>query len=428
MKIAVVGLGYVGLPLSLQFARSCVSVLGIDVDPKKVEVINRGRSYIKHIQHAAIAELLSSGKFSVSTDFSRIKEVEAVIICVPTPLTKNREPDVSFIMETGRSIAPHLAKGALVVLESTTYPGTTDEELRDVLEEGSGMKAGLDFHLAFSPEREDPANEQSKVKQIPKVVGGYTPACLERAMALYGWAIDTLVPVSSCRAAEATKLLENIFRSVNIALVNELKIVYAAMGIDIWEVINAAKNKPFGFMPFYPGPGLGGHCIPIDPFYLTWKAREYGQHTRFIELAGEINTRMPEHVVHRVADALNSQRKSLKGSRVLVLGLAYKPNVDDERQSPSYVLMDLLQERGAELAYYDPYVPVIKPTREHRQFAGIKSVEWNRTTIQNFDVVLIATNHSCVNYQNLADWARCIVDTRNAMSGTHLPLGKVWKA
>jgi len=428
MKIAVVGLGYVGLPLSLQFARSCVSVFGIDVDPKKVELLNNGQSYIKHIEESVIAELLSSGKFSVSTDFSRIKEVEAVIICVPTPLTKNREPDVSFIMETGRSIAPHLAKGALVVLESTTYPGTTDEELRDVLEEGSGMKAGLDFHLAFSPEREDPANEQSKVKQIPKVVGGYTPACLERAMALYGWAIDTLVPVSSCRAAEATKLLENIFRSVNIALVNELKIVYAAMGIDIWEVINAAKTKPFGFMPFYPGPGLGGHCIPIDPFYLTWKAREYGQHTRFIELAGEINTRMPEHVVHRVADALNSQRKSLKGSRVLVLGLAYKPNVDDERQSPSYVLMDLLQERGAELAYYDPYVPVIKPTREHRQFAGIKSVEWNRTTIQNFDVVLIATNHSCVNYQNLADWAQCIVDTRNAMSGTHLPPGKVWKA
>ena len=428
MKIAVVGLGYVGLPLSLQFARSCVSVFGIDVDPKKVELLNNGQSYIKHIEESVIAELLSSGKFSVSTDFSRIKEVEAVIICVPTPLTKNREPDVSFIMETGRSIAPHLAKGALVVLESTTYPGTTDEELRDVLEEGSGMKAGLDFHLAFSPEREDPANEQSKVKQIPKVVGGYTPACLERAMALYGWAIDTLVPVSSCRAAEATKLLENIFRSVNIALVNELKVVYAAMGIDIWEVINAAKTKPFGFMPFYPGPGLGGHCIPIDPFYLTWKAREYGQHTRFIELAGEINTRMPEHVVHRVADALNSQRKSLKGSRVLVLGLAYKPNVDDERQSPSYVLMDLLQERGAELAYYDPYVPVIKPTREHRQFAGIKSVEWNRTTIQNFDVVLIATNHSCVNYQNLADWAQCIVDTRNAMSGTHLPLGKVWKA
>jgi UDP-N-acetyl-D-glucosamine dehydrogenase len=428
MKIAVVGLGYVGLPLSLQFARSCVSVLGIDIDPKKVELLNNGQSYIKHIEQAAIAELLGAGKFSASTDFSRINEVEAVIICVPTPLNKNREPDLSFIMETGRSIAPHLVKGALVVLESTTYPGTTDEELRVVLEEGSGMKAGADFHLAFSPEREDPANEQSKVKQIPKVVGGYTPACLDKAIALYSRAIDKLVPVSSCRAAEATKLLENIFRSVNIALVNELKIVYAAMGIDIWEVIEAAKTKPFGFMPFYPGPGLGGHCIPIDPFYLTWKAREYGQHTRFIELAGEINTRMPEHVVHRLADALNSQRKSVNGSKILVLGLAYKPNVDDERQSPSYVLMDLLHERGAEVAYYDPYMSVIKPTREHSHFAGRRSVEWNRATIEKFDAVLIATNHSCVNYQEIADWAQCIVDTRNAMSGTQVDPGKVWKA
>jgi UDP-N-acetyl-D-glucosamine dehydrogenase len=428
MKIAVVGLGYVGLPLSLQFARSCVSVLGIDVDPKKVELLNNGQSYIKHVEQSAIAEVIGSEKFSVSTDFSRIKEVEAVIICVPTPLTKNREPDLSFILETGRSIAPHLAKGALVVLESTTYPGTTDEELRGILEEGSGMKAGSDFHLAFSPEREDPANEQSKLKQVPKVVGGYTPACLEKAMKLYARAIDTLVPVSSCRAAEATKLLENIFRSVNIALVNELKMIYAAMGIDIWEVIEAAKTKPFGFMPFYPGPGLGGHCIPIDPFYLTWKAREYGQHTRFIELAGEINTRMPEHVIHRVADALNSQQKALNGSRVLVLGLAYKPNVDDERQSPSYVLMDFLRERGAEVAYYDPYVPIIKPTREHSHFVGRKSVKWNRSIIETFDLVLIATNHGCVNYQQLADWAQCIVDTRNAMSGTHVPSGKVWKA
>jgi UDP-N-acetyl-D-glucosamine dehydrogenase len=428
MKIAIVGLGYVGLPLSLQFARSCLSVLGIDLDPKKVELLNSGQSYIKHIASSAIAELVASGKFSASTDFSRVKEVEAVIICVPTPLTKNREPDLSFIMKTGRSIAPHLAKGALVVLESTTYPGTTDEELRLVLEEGSRMKAGMDFNLAFSPEREDPANEKSKVEKIPKVVGGYTPACLDKAIALYSRAIDKLVPVSSCRAAEATKLLENIFRSVNIALVNELKLIYAAMGIDIWEVINAAKTKPFGYMPFYPGPGLGGHCIPIDPFYLTWKAREYGQHTRFIELAGEINTRMPEHVVHRVADALNAQRKSLDGSRVLVLGLAYKPNVDDERQSPSYVLMDLLQERGAEVAYYDPYVPLIKPTREHTHWAGKKSVEWDRATIERFDVVLIATNHSRVNYQELADWARCIVDTRNVMSGTHVHPGKVWKA
>jgi UDP-N-acetyl-D-glucosamine dehydrogenase len=428
MKIAVVGLGYVGLPLSLQFARSCVSVLGLDVDASKVQLLNNSKSYIKHIEPSAIAELIRSGKFLASTDFSRIKEVEAVIVCVPTPLTKNREPDISFILDTGRAIAPHLRKSTLVVLESTTYPTTTDENLRAVLEEGSGMKAGTDFHLAFSPEREDPANRESNVKSIPKVVGGYTRTCLERAMALYGQAIDKLVPVSSCRVAEATKLLENVFRSVNIALVNELKLVYGAMGIDIWEVIEAAKTKPFGFMPFYPGPGLGGHCIPIDPFYLTWKAREHGQHTRFIELAGEINTRMPEHVVHRVGDALNSRRKSINGSRILVLGLAYKPNVDDERQSPSYVLMELLIERGAKVEYYDPYVPVIRPTREHSQFAGRKSVEWNRTTIESFDLVLIATNHSCVNYHDLADWAQCIVDTRNAMAGLSVAPGKVWKA
>ncbi len=428
MKIAVVGLGYVGLPLSLQFARSCVSVLGVDVDPTKVQLLNNGESYIKHILPSAVAELVKSGKFSASTDFSRIKEVEAVIVCVPTPLTKNREPDISFIVDTGRAIAPHLRKGTLVVLESTTYPTTTDEDLRAVLEEGSGMKAGTDFHLAFSPEREDPANEQSKVKLIPKVVGGYTPACLDRAMALYRTAIDTVVPVSSCRVAEATKLLENIFRSVNIALVNELKLVYAAMGIDIWEVIEAAKTKPFGFMPFYPGPGLGGHCIPIDPFYLTWKAREYGQHTRFIELAGEINTRMPEHVVHTVADALNTQCKAINGSKILILGLAYKPNVDDERESPSYVLMKLLTELGADVAYYDPYVPVIKSTREHPQFAGRKSVQWNRATIENFDVALIATNHSSVNYHELGEWARCIVDTRNAMARVDGASSKVWKA
>jgi UDP-N-acetyl-D-glucosamine dehydrogenase len=440
--VAVIGLGYVGLPLSLQFARSCTEVIGIDVDPQKVELINKGQSYIKHIASADIAELLTTKKFSASTDFSTIKEVEAVIICVPTPLNKNREPDISFVLETGRMIAPYLSSGKseirnpksetaakkLVVLESTTYPGTTDEDLRGVLEESSGLKAGVDFHLAFSPEREDPANDQSKVKSIPKVVGGYTPACLERAVALYSRAIDTIVPVSSCRVAEAAKLLENIFRSVNIALVNELKVVYAAMGIDIWEVIEAAKTKPFGFMPFYPGPGLGGHCIPIDPFYLTWKAREYGKHTRFIELAGEINTAMPENVVHCITDALNTQNKAIKGSRVLILGLAYKPNVDDERESPSYVLMDLLSERGAKLEYYDPYVPVIKLTREHSHWAGKKSVEWNRATIAGFDLVLIATNHSCVNYQDLADWAHCIVDTRNAMAPVKGVSGKVWKA
>src|SRR5262249_12018646 len=428
MKIAVVGLGYVGLPLALQFARSCVDVLGIDVDARKVRLLNNAQSYIKHIEELVIAELLRTRKFSASTDFSLIKEVEAVIICVPTPLNKNREPDLSFIMQTGRSIAPHLAKKALVVLESTTYPGTTDEELRVVLEEESRMKAGVDFHLAFSPEREDPANQQSNVKRIPKVVGGYTPTCLKHAIALYSRAVETVVPVSSCRFEEASKLLENIFRSVNIALVNELKIVYDAMGIDIWEVIHAAKTKPFGFMPFYPGPGLGGHCIPIDPFYLTWKAREYGKHTRFIELAGEINTAMPEPVVHRVVDALNARNKPVSRSRVLILGLAYKPNVDDERESPSYVLMNFLAERGAEVAYYDPYVPVIKPTRAHPQFTGRKSVEWDRATIENFDVVLIATNHSSVNYHELGDWARCIVDTRNAMAGVQVAPGKIWKA
>ncbi|HEY6152328.1 MAG TPA: nucleotide sugar dehydrogenase [Candidatus Udaeobacter sp.] len=428
MKIAVVGLGYVGLPLSLQFARSCTDVLGIDVDANKVEQLNNGRSYIDQIDHSAVEDLVRAGKFVASTDFGLIKTAEAVVVCVPTPLTKNREPDLSFIIQTGMSVAPHLAKGSLVVLESTTYPGTTEGEFRAVLEQSSGMKAGIDFHLAFSPEREDPGNGQSKVKRIPKVVGGYTPACRDKAMALYSRAIDTLVPVSSCRAAEATKLLENIFRSVNIALVNELKVVYDAMGIDVWEVIEAAKTKPFGFMAFYPGPGLGGHCIPIDPFYLTWKAREYHQHTRFIELAGEINTRMPEHVVHRLADALNSRQKSISGSRILVLGLAYKPNVDDERQSPSYVLMELLEQRHAEVDYYDPYIPVIKPTREHAQFAGKKSVEWNRTTIQKYDVVLIATNHSCVNYRDLADWSPCIVDTRNAMASIPASSGKIWKA
>jgi UDP-N-acetyl-D-glucosamine dehydrogenase len=427
MKIAVIGLGYVGLPLSLQFARSCVTVLGLDIDAEKVALLNKGQSYIKHIESSSLAEMVSSGKFSVTTEFSRVKEVEAVILCVPTPLNKNREPDISFILETGRAIAPHLTKGTLVVLESTTYPGTTDTDLRAVLEDGSGMKAGVDFHLAFSPEREDPGNDKSKVKVIPKVVGGYSPACLERAKTLYAQAVETLVPVSSCRVAEATKLLENIFRSVNIALVNELKLIYVAMGIDIWEVIEAAKTKPFGFMPFYPGPGLGGHCIPIDPFYLTWKAHEYGKHTRFIELAGEINTSMPEYVVHCVADALNARSKAIKGSRILILGLAYKPNVDDERESPSYVLMSLLSDRGAEVDYYDPYVPVIKPTREHSHFAGKKSIEWDRTTIASFDLVLIATNHSCVNYEELGQWAQCIVDTRNAMAGV-AARAKVWKA
>jgi UDP-N-acetyl-D-glucosamine dehydrogenase len=428
MKIAIVGLGYVGLPLSLQFARSDTHVLGLDIDGAKVKSLLAGISYIKHIESSAIAESVKAGKFSASTDFSRVQEVEAVIICVPTPLNKNREPDISYILETGRSIAPHIRKGLLVVLESTTYPGTTDEDLRKVLEDGSSMKAGVDFHLAFSPEREDPGNANSKVALIPKVIGGLTPACLERAKAIYGRAIKTLVPVSSCRVAEAAKLTENIFRSVNIALVNELKVVYTAMGIDIWEVIEAAKTKPFGFMPFYPGPGLGGHCIPIDPFYLTWKAREYVQNTRFIELAGEINSAMPEYVVHQVVTALNDRRKALNGSKVLIVGLAYKADVDDDRESPSYVLMTLLKERGVQVSYYDPYVPVIKLTREHPQWAGVKSISWEEKIIKNFDLVLIATKHAKVDYAALAQWADCIVDTRNAMAGIPAREGQVRKA
>jgi UDP-N-acetyl-D-glucosamine dehydrogenase len=428
MKISVIGLGYVGLPLAIQFARSNATVVGLDIDPVKVDAINQGRSYIEHIAAETIGDVVKTKKLSASTDFNLVGEAEAIVICVPTPLNKNREPDLSFIIETGRRIAPHLAKGTLVVLESTTFPGTTDENLRQVLEENSGLLAGKDFHLAFSPEREDPGNPNSVVATIPKVVGGLTPACLKKAIALYSIAIKHLVPVSSCRVAEAAKLLENIFRSINIALVNELKVVYGAMGIDIWEVIAAAKTKPFGFMPFYPGPGLGGHCIPIDPFYLTWKAREYGKNTRFIELAGEINSAMPQYVLHQVTDALNHHQKSIKGSKVLVLGLAYKPDVDDERESPSYVLMELLRERGAEVEYHDPYVPVIKPTREHSQFAGKKSVAWEKSIVGKFDLVLIATNHACVNYQELGEWARCIVDTRNAMSGIPVPAGKIWKA
>lgn len=428
MKICVVGLGYVGLPLAIQFAQSDATVVGLDTDHSKVDLIQNGESYIKHIAPETIGAMVKAKRLCASTDFREIARADAVIICVPSPLNKNREPDISYILETGRMIAPHLSRGTLVSLESTTYPGTTDEDLREVIEKGSGMKAGVDFYLAFSPEREDPGNPNSVVATIPKIVGGFTPACLKKALAVYAVAIKKLVPVSSCRVAEAAKLLENIFRSVNIALVNELKQVYAAMGIDIWEVIDAAKTKPFGFMPFYPGPGLGGHCIPIDPFYLTWKAREFGKNTRFIELAGEINTAMPHYVLHQVADALNHHQKSVKGSQVLILGLAYKPNVDDERESPSYVLMELLLDRGAKVEYHDPYVPVIKLTREHPQFAGKQSVSWSRDVINAFDVVLIATNHAAVNYQELADWAKCIVDTRNAMSGIALPADKIWKA
>jgi UDP-N-acetyl-D-glucosamine dehydrogenase len=427
-KIAIVGLGYVGLPLSLQFAKCGATVLGFDVDQAKADALNNGQSYIKHIAAADVAAARDKMLFEATTDFARIKEADAIIICVPTPLNKYREPDLSFVLDTGKAIAPHIQKGSVVVLESTTYPGTTEGELLEVLEKGSALKAGYDFHLAFSPEREDPGNPDSKVASIPKVVGGLTPACLEAAKKIYSLAIERIVPVSSCAAAEATKLTENIFRSVNIALVNELKVIYQRMGIDIWEIIEAAKTKPFGFMAFYPGPGLGGHCIPIDPFYLTWKAREFGLHTRFIELAGEINTSMPDYVNAKVTEALNDHGKSVRGSKVLILGISYKADVDDDRESPSYVLFEKLQALGASVSYYDPYVPVIRPSREHGHLAGIRSVNWDQETVSDFDLVLISTAHKDVNYAELAKWAKMIVDTRNALGAVAAPKARVYTA
>ena len=426
-KIAIVGMGYVGLPLGIRFAESGVTVIGIDVDPKKTESLNKGQSYIRHIEASSLKPLVDSGKFSATTDFSAIRGVEAIIICVPTPLDSHRQPDLSYVLKTGESIAPFLAPTSsdespkLVVLESTTYPGTTEDDLKPVLEKGSGLEAGVGFHLAFSPEREDPGRTDYSVRTIPKVMGGYTPACLEKCIALYSKAVDRPYPVSSCRVAEATKLTENIFRSVNIALVNELKVVYDKMGIDVWEVIDAAKTKPFGYMPFYPGPGLGGHCIPIDPFYLTWKAREYDQHTRFIELAGEINTSMPDYVIGKVMEALNAENKPIKNSRILLLGLAYKPNVDDDRESPSYVLLDRLEKRGAKVDYNDPYVPVIRPTREHPQFAGRESVPLS----PDYDLLLVCTGHQEYLEYDFSDYPIPIVDTRSCISK---PPTKYWKS
>jgi len=415
-SVGIVGLGYVGLPVALQFARSGCRVLGFDVDQKKVARLNAGRSYILHLPAKQIAIARRSGKFSATTDFSRVSECDAVILCVPTPLKKNRVPDLGYILRTGRAIAPHLRRGMLVVLESTTYPGTTDTELRAVLERGSGLRAGKEFYLAYSPEREDPGNRASRVADIPKVIGGYTPGCLRRATKLYGRAIRKLVPVADCRVAEAVKLTENIFRAVNIAMVNELKVVFGAMGIDVWDVIAAAKTKPFGFMPFYPGPGLGGHCIPIDPFYLSWKARQFGQRTRFIELAGEINTAMPDHVVRRVVQALASQKKKLRGRRVLLLGIAYKADVDDDRESPAYALWERLRAAGARVEYHDPHVPVIRKSRQYGHLAGQGSVPLTAKAVANADLVLIATAHRAVDWRLVAKHARLVVDTRNVLA------------
>ena len=407
--IGIVGLGYVGLPLMLRYVEVGFHVIGFDIDKGKVTTLNSGESYINHISSDRIKQVVDDNMFSAITDFARAREADALIICVPTPLNKHREPDLSFVIETTESLAPHMRGGQVVSLESTTYPGTTDEEIKPIIER-RGLIVGRDIFLVYSPEREDPGNPDFYTEKIPKVCGGVSQSCLNVGMALYGQVIEEVVPVSSTRAAEMTKLLENIYRAVNIGLVNELKIVADKMGIDIWEVINAAATKPFGFTPFYPGPGLGGHCIPIDPFYLTWKAREYGIHTRFIELSGEVNTAMPKWVIGKVMDSLNNAGKPLQGSGVLVLGIAYKKNVDDMRESPSVELMSILKNKGAIVTYSDPYVP--RFPRMRRYSFDLDSVELTPEVLQQADCVLIATNHDDFDYEMIKANAKLIVDTR----------------
>lgn len=405
--IGIVGLGYVGLPLLLRYVEAGYRVLGLDIDPEKSAKLQQGETYIKHISSQAISEARHG--FEATTDFSRAQEADALILCVPTPLNAHREPDLSFVLNTIDSLVPHLRQGQIVSLESTTYPGTTDEELKPRIE-AKGLQVGWDIALVFSPEREDPGNPNFSTQTIPKVVGGITPDCLQVGVALYGQVIDKVVPVSSARAAEMTKLLENIHRAVNIGLVNEMKIVADRMNIDIHEVIRAAATKPFGFVPYYPGPGLGGHCIPIDPFYLTWKAREYGINTRFIELAGEVNSNMPQWVVDKVSDALNDRCKSVKGSKILVLGIAYKKNIDDMRESPAVELMEMLQGKGAEIAYSDPFLPSFPKMREHH--FDLKSVELSPRNLASYDCILLATNHDAFNYGQIKQHAQLIVDSR----------------
>jgi UDP-N-acetyl-D-glucosamine dehydrogenase len=416
--IGIVGLGYVGLPLMLAYARVGARVIGFDIDVSKPETLLRGESYIKHIPSADVAAAVATGRVEATTDFSRVAETDAVILCVPTPLDHHLEPDLSYVRDTLDSVCPHVRPGSVVSLESTTYPGTTEEEVVPRLA-ARGLQPGKTVHVVYSPEREDPGNPKFTAANIPKVVGGLTPACLDAGVKLYSLAFETVVPVSSCKVAELTKLLENIYRAVNIGLVNELKVVADAMKIDIWEVIRAAATKPFGFTAFYPGPGLGGHCIPIDPFYLTWKAREFGVNTRFIELAGQVNRAMPEYVVSRTMLALNERGKAVKGSNILLLGLAYKADVDDMRESPTFELMDRFAALGANVSYYDPHIPKIGPTREYAKWKDTRSVAWNRDTIAAHDAVVISTNHKAVNLAELADWASLIIDTRDAMRNMH---------
>jgi UDP-N-acetyl-D-glucosamine dehydrogenase len=407
-EVAIVGLGYVGIPLALGFADAGCRVLGFDLDGGRVLELQQGHSPLAHLPSEKITAAAATGRLEFTGDISRVAGAEAIIICVPTPLRKHQDPDLSHILEAGAAVAPHLRRGMLVSLESSTYPGTTREELRAVLEQGAGLKAGEDFALVFSPEREDPGNQQSILGDMPKVIGGLTPACLERGLELYGRVIKHMVPVSNCDTAEAVKLTENIFRFINIALVNELKRVYALMGVDIWEVIDAAKTKPFGFMPFYPGAGVGGHCIPIDPYYLTWKVREYNTDTRFIELAGQINRSMPYYVVNHLLEALNTAGRTLRGARVLVLGVAYKPGVSDDRESPSYQIMALLRGKGAEVEYYDPYVLRIGPGHDH--WSGHHCISWSDHELKTFDAAVICTAHRGVKYDELADHVPVIVD------------------
>ncbi|GIW40539.1 MAG: UDP-N-acetyl-D-glucosamine dehydrogenase [Candidatus Binatia bacterium] len=414
--VGVIGLGYVGLPLASLLAEGGFAVFGFDVDENKVAELRRGKSYIHHIPSSRVASVVTEnpgerGKFFPTTGFSSLQLCDGILICVPTPLTESRDPDLSFVVRTSETIAQFLRPGQLVVLESTTYPGTTDEVVRPILE-SRGLRAGVDFYLAFSPEREDPNNREFTTRDIPKLVGGVTEACREVACALYGAVVRRVVPVSSAKVAEAAKLLENIYRCVNIALVNELKVLFDRMGLDVWEVIDAAATKPFGFTPFYPGPGLGGHCIPIDPFYLTWKARQYDLATRFIELAGEVNRSMPQFVVEKLTDALNARYRSVRGSKILLLGVAYKRDLDDTRESPALRLIEILRQKGAEVDYNDPYVPVLKRSRKYD--FGLRSVPLDEKTLGSYDAVVITTDHSVYDYEKIVRSSRLVVDTRNA--------------
>lgn len=430
-RIGIIGLGYVGLPLSLEFASKNFDVLGFDLDESKIKFLEKGKSYIKHIGNDRIEKAVSGGHLSVTSDFSRLKGVDAIIICVPTPLNEHREPDMSYVEGTAKTIAGYLQKGQLVILESTTYPGTTEEILLPLFENAKsagkgGYKAGVDFFLAFSPEREDPNNSIYSTSTIPKVVGGVTKKCLEAATLLYDQVIVKTVPVSSPGAAEATKLLENIYRSINIALVNELKMVFDRMGIDIWEVITAASTKPFGYTPFYPGPGLGGHCIPIDPFYLTWKAREFEINTKFIELAGEINTFQPYYVVEKAMDILNKFKKSLNGSKVLILGASYKKDIDDMRESPSLKLIEIFNQKGARVDYSDPYILKLPKTRKYK--FDMISKKLSGEVIKDYDLVVLSTDHTDFDYNLIARSAKIILDTRNAFAKHKIIAANIYKA